>query len=373
MIVQTLANGLAAITNLTATVDGRPVTVDSQGSIEITPTTPGRLVVDVTATDADGRVGHNSTVVKVRDLQDQAAPVVTFAPGLDGALLTSLTNIIGSVSDRNLDNWVLEIADFGENVYSPLASGHGSVSDLTLIQFDPGKLENGFYQLRLLATDISDAFGNVFDERTSSTQALVEVNTGTKPSAYTRTETDLSFTFSSSLTPLSLVRTYSSLNADEVGSFGNGWQLASLDTNIQTNVPLTGREELGVYEPFRVGTRLYLTTPTGSRVGFTFAPQKHIIPGLTYYTPSWVADSGVNYTLSSADAKLTLAGNRFYDLKTGHAYNLGSGEFDGADYTLSSADGTVYHLSYAGGVTQEIGVNGTHLILMLAMTLIEMV
>ncbi|MEH2362218.1 putative Ig domain-containing protein [Nostoc sp.] len=354
VIVQTLANGLAAITNITATVDGRPVTVDSQGRIEIIPTTPGRLVVDVTATDADGRVGHNSTVVKVRDLQDSTAPVVTFAPGLDGAKLTSITNIIGSVNDSNLDSWVLSVADFGENVYRTLASGNGAVSDRTLAQFDPGILENGFYQLRLQATDISD--------RTSNTQAIVEVNTTTRPSAYTRTQTDLSFTFSSSPTLFSLVRTYSSLNTDEVGSFGNGWQLASLDTNIQTNVPLTGRESLGVYEPFRVGTRLYLTTPTGERVGFTFAPQKHTIPGLTYYTPSWVADSGVNYQLESAEAKLTLAGNRLYDLKTGHAYNPGSGEFDGADYTLSSADGTVYHLSSAGGVTEQIGVNGTHLI-----------
>ncbi|MEH2057548.1 MAG: putative Ig domain-containing protein [Nostoc sp.] len=352
VIVQTLANGLAAITNITATVDGRPVTVDSQGRIEIIPTTPGRLVVDVTATDADGRVGHNSTVVKVRDLQDLAAPIVAFAPGLDGALVKSVTNIIGSVNDSNLDSWVLEIADFGENVYRTLASGNGAVSDLTLAQFDPGKLENGFYQLRLRATDISD--------RTSFTEAVVEVNTTTKPSAYTRTQTDLSVTLGGNT--INLVRTYSSLNTDEFGSFGNAWQLANVDTNIQTLVPLTGREELGVYEPFRVGTRLYLTTPTRERVGFTFAPQKHTISGLTYYTPSWVADSGVNYTLSSADAKLTLAGNRFYDLKTGHAYNPGSGEFDGADYTLSSANGTVYHLSSAGGVTEQIGVNGTRLI-----------
>ena len=129
----------------------------------------------------------------MRDTQDLAAPIVAFAPGLDGALLKSLTNIIGSVSDVNLDSWVLEIADFGENVYRRLARGNGAVSNLTLAQFDPGKLENGFYQLRLKATDISD--------RSSSTQAIVEVNTTTKPSAYTRTETDLSFTFSSSLTP----------------------------------------------------------------------------------------------------------------------------------------------------------------------------
>lgn len=274
--------------------------------------------------------------------------------------MTSVTNIIGSVSDVNLDNWVLEISDFGEDVYRTLASGNDAVSDITLAQFDPSKLENGFYQLRLRATDISD--------RSNNAVVIVEVNTPTKPSAYTRTQTDLSITFSSPYTPnptpytKNLVRTYSSLNSDEVGSFGNGWQWATLDTNIQTNVPLTGRESLGVYEPFRVGTRLYLTTPSGERVGFTFAPQKHTIPGLTYYTPAWVADSGVNYKLESADATLTLAGNRLYDLKTGLAYNPGRGSYSDADYTLTAVDGTVYHLSSAGGVTEEIAANGTRLV-----------
>ncbi|MBO1069181.1 MAG: hypothetical protein HEQ13_07290 [Dolichospermum sp. DEX189] len=53
-------------------------------------------------------------------------------------------------------------------------------------------LENGFYQLRLRATDISDAYSGKL--RTTFTQIIVEVNTATKPSAYTRTQTDLSIT-----------------------------------------------------------------------------------------------------------------------------------------------------------------------------------
>ena len=42
-------------------------------------------------------------------------------------------------------------------------------------------------------------------------------------------------------------------------------------------MPLTGNEDLGVYNPFRIGTRVYLTLPDGGeryagRVGFTFDP-----------------------------------------------------------------------------------------------------
>lgn len=53
------------------------------------------------------------------------------------------------------------------------------------------------------------------------------------------------------------------------------------------------RTSLGIYEPFRIGARLYLIAPDGERVGFTFNPQKQEIPGLTYYTPAWEADAGV--------------------------------------------------------------------------------
>lgn len=90
-------------------------------------------------------------------------------------------------------------------------------------------------------------------------------------------------------------------------------RLANVDTDIQTNVPPGDRSSLGIYNPFQIGSRLYLTAPTGERVGFTFNPQRPEIPGLTYYTPAWVADPGVDYTLQSAEAMLTLGGDLLYD------------------------------------------------------------
>ncbi len=74
-----------------------------------------------------------------------------------------------------------------------------------------------------------------------------------------------------------------------------------------------------------------------------------------------MGDLGVNYTLQSADAKLIKSGDRFNDLVTGYAYNPASGHFTGAEYTLTAADGTVYHLSTNRGITDEIATNGTRL------------
>ena len=54
----------------------------------------------------------------------------------------------------NLNRWVLEIADLGEDDYITLASGDDTGVGKVLTQFDPQTLSNGFYQLRLSATDI---------------------------------------------------------------------------------------------------------------------------------------------------------------------------------------------------------------------------
>ncbi len=345
--ITALADSFADIESINATVNGESVTIDEFGRFEFTPTTPGKVVVEAVATDADGRIGETSTVIKVRNPLDNDAPAVELAPDINANQINKLTDIVGEVDDINLDNWKLEIAEFGETKFTEIANGDNTVNDEILAQIDPNKLNNGFYQLRLTATDISG--------RTSTTETVVEINSTAKTSAYNRSETDLTYTFSddSQSVTVDLVRTYNSLSK-ETATFGNGWKFANTDTDIQTNVPLTGREDLGVYEPFRVGTRLYLTTPTGERVGFTFAPQKQEVTGLTYYSPEWVADAGVEYKLDSAIAKLTLAGNRLYELNTGFAYNPASGDFDGADFTLTAADGTQYLISSEKGITEQI-------------------
>ncbi|MEM6402893.1 MAG: putative Ig domain-containing protein, partial [Cyanobacteria bacterium P01_D01_bin.116] len=338
VIVTAFADSFAEITNINATVNGEEVIIDQFGRFEYIPTTPGKVFVEATATDAQGNIGETSTVIKVRNPLDNDAPIVELDSAINANQINKLTDIVGEISDINLDSWKLEIANFGETEFIEIASGDNTVSDEILAQIDPNKLNNGFYQLRLTATDISG--------RTSSTETVVEINSTAK-TAYTRTETDLTYNFSE--VPLNINRTYNSLD--------NTWRF-STDTDIQTNVALTGREELGVYEPYRVGTRLYLTTPTGERVGFTFAPTRKEITGLTYYSPQWIADSGVEYKLDSAIARLTLAGNRFYEINTGFAYNPASGDFAGAEFTLTAADGTQYLIDSDKGITEQVAPNG---------------
>ena len=347
--IQVIASSVAPITSISVDVNGQTITLNSQGVGTYTPTAPGQIPISASATDGDGLVGQSSTTLLVSNPADTTAPVVSFNANLTFAALTGTTAIGGVVSDDNLNYWKLQEAPYGSSTFTTLASGTTSING-TLANFDPTALANGFYTLQLTAANIN---GHV-----SVTSIIVEVDTALKPTQYLNSVTDLTVQLDG--VNVSLVRQYDSLEQNQAGTFGYGWRLANTDTDIQTNVPLTGNEDLGVYNPFRIGTRVYLTLPDGSRVGFTFEPVAHVQAGITYYTPAFISDPGVDWTLTSVPDVMTLAGNRFYDLRTGLPYNPASEDFssNGPDYTLTGPDGTIYDLSTTLGVTAEVLPSG---------------
>jgi YD repeat-containing protein len=352
VLIHPAATSLANITSLTMTVDGQPVALDAQGRAEVTAAASGRMTVTATATDADGLVGTTTTFIVIANANDVDAPVVSFAGGVDGSKLVATTDLRGTVADDTLASWRLEIAEPGSDQFEPIGSGNTVLANGVLATLDPRALMNGFYRLRLSATDVAGL--------SSFVEASIEVASATKTGQYLRSETDLTVTLDG--VPLSLVRMYDSLARDRVGSFGPGWRLANRDVDLRTDVPPTGRENLAVFNPFRTGTRAQLTLPDGQRVGFTFTPIKRTSGSLVYYSPAWTADPGVNWSLASVDAKLMLAGSHYYDLRSGRAYNPASNEFGSPQYVLSAPDGTKYQIHGRDGVTALITPAGKKLI-----------
>ncbi len=102
--VTAFADSFAEIANISAKVNGETVTIDKFGRFKFTPTTPGKVEIVAVATDADGRVGNASTVIKVRNPLDNDAPIVKLAPAINANIISNITNIVGQVSDINLDN-----------------------------------------------------------------------------------------------------------------------------------------------------------------------------------------------------------------------------------------------------------------------------
>ncbi len=351
VVINAVASSVAPIASLVVTLNGQPLTLNANDEATVTAGAPGQSLITATATDDDGLVGTQTAYLQVRDPNRTTPPAVFFASSVPYAVLSSPTTILGTVASSNLASWSLQIATPSNPAFTVLASGTTPVSDGALGQLDPSELANGFYQLMLTATDLSG--------RTSTTTAQIQVDTATKPNDLVVTDADLSVDLDG--TTVLIERTYDPLNRDGAGDFGAGWTLVNRQTDLQTNVPLTGEEAYGVYGAFSDGTEVYLTLSTGQRVRFTFTPTSFQVAGQTFFEPAWTADSGVTYTLQSTSAVLTKAGNSYYDLSTGQPYNPGNPFFSGPSYTLVAPDHTQYQLDENGNIIGEITPSGAQL------------
>ena len=161
-----------------------------------------------------------------------------------------------------------------------------------------------------------------------------------------------------------LTRQHDSLTQALPGSsFGSGWSLLGRDVDVLTNVSLTGREHLGIFNAFADGTKVYLTLPTGERASFSFLPAIEQIGSLSFYRPAWSADGSSGWSLNSADAQLIKAGAGYYDSTSGQPYNPASPAFAGTDYVLTAPDGTIYSIDATCGTTEMRTPSGSRLFL----------
>ncbi len=135
-------------------------------------------------------------------------------------------------------------------------------------RLDPTLLSNDNYLLRLTAVD------------TGLNESTYELPIGVagelKLGNFTLSFTDLTIPVSG--VPITVSRTYDTLNADFDDDFGYGWRMEYRDTDLRTSVPPTGLEEELIYNSFVKGTIVFVTLPGGKRERFTFEPQ--LAPGL---------------------------------------------------------------------------------------------
>ena len=294
VIINAIASSVAPISSLVVMFNGQPLTLNANGQATVTAGAPGQTLITATATDQDGLVGTATAYLQgARPERHDAA----------GRLLRQLGALRRAVEPhRDSGHGCRQQPRTRGPWRSPRPTTRRSpcwqpatraVNDGPLAQLNPADMANGFYQLRLTATDLSG--------RTATTTAQIEIHTATKPGDLVVTDSDLSVVLDG--TTVLIERTYDPLNRDGSGDFGAGWSLVNRQTNLQTNVATTGQEAYGVFNPFSDGTEVYLTLPTGQRVRFTFAPTSFEVAGQTFYQPAWQADSGVTYTLESTECR----------------------------------------------------------------------
>ena len=340
------------------TINGWPFALDSAGRMTLLADPVGEYEIVASATDAAGNTGLATTTFSVFDFSDQQAPDVDITSPADQEVVTSPVDVIGTADDPddNLLYYRLVVAPVGSEDFVEMFRGETEVVDGVLGTFDPTALANGAYRLRLEATDSG---GN-----TSYIENTIEVAGDLKIGNFTLSFTDLSVPVSG--IPITVTRTYDSLNAGTADDLGYGWRLEFRDTDLRSSVPSLGEfeEELGYYNPFREGSRVYVTVPGGRRQAFTFQPTP--VSGFAglygLYNPTFVPDSGVTSSLSVP--QYTLVRNEYgeYFGANSLAYNPADSLNFGGVYYLTTEDGLLYKIDAKTGDLSVISdANGNSL------------
>jgi RHS repeat-associated protein len=368
LFFQAIATDNIGIKNLQLFVNNTPVAIDGNGLVQLKAQQPGAIIAKAIATDLAGNQTETTTTIQVRNPADTDAPQIDLdLSGITDGTITGPVQIKGSVTDTNLDYYVLEVAPLdGSAPFKEVFRGTGNVSNGTLGTFDPSLLLNDSYVLRLSAFD-TNGQGTTMEQTLSVAGEL-------KLGNFRLSFTDLSIPVTG--IPINLTRTYDTLTSNTRDDFGFGWRMEFRDTDLRTNL---GKDELFELfdirsKGFKEGTRVYITLPGGKREGFTFKPTVNRLSGyLGYaasqggvngvdtnlYNPAFESDSGVTSTLSVRNPEGS--GNMLSrNLDTGMFRNIGGQLYNPADpyfggtYILTTKEGIEYEIDGETGDLRKV-------------------
>ena len=372
--VQVRATDNRGVASITLMIGGAPLPlspINGYAETTITMDTSGLIDLVAVAADAAGNQGSSAPwQVRVFDPTDQTWPQVSILAlqqlelvdgqpeyrtlAREGDRITEpvtyLANLYATVDDDSLEFWRVDYAKTSEvdlsalhqadPDYRVIAEGTSPFLDANtpIAVFDPTRLSNDAYVIRVLARDVNG--------RISTKGLLVGVSGDAKLGNFRLDFTDLSVPLAG--IPINITRTYDTLNAGTEGDFGYGWSMAITAADIaETTAP--GAE-------MQPGDRVYLTSPEGKRIGFTYDPELfHAVTSIGYfgttYTPRFKPDPGVRETLTVRDGSYT-RGGVFGSIGAalGNAWNP-------SQYVLTTADGTVYDYIQGEGLKKITDAN----------------
>ena len=360
---QARATDNVQVANLQVLIDGKPVFIDANGIGRVQASAYGTIQGEAVATDEAGNTAEATFNVDVIDPTNTDSPSVSLdLSSIPNDVVTAPTNILGTVTGNGIEYYTLSIAPVSGGDFKQIlrVDNPAQINDGVLGQFDPTLLENDSYTLRLTAYNTG---GN-----SSFADDTISVGGNLKLGNFHLSFTDLTIPVTG--IPITLTRSYDSLTANTSEEFGYGWRLDFRDTDLQTSVgqPTADTAQLGGQNPFKNGTRVYITLPGGTREGFTFTPIEDKLSQLigvggfstgayTTYDPAFVADAGVTDTLTVQDATIQqgLGTDEYYGV-SGDAYNPADSNFGGI-YTLTTKEGIVYQIDAESGKLMSVTDN----------------
>ncbi|MEO1617892.1 MAG: putative Ig domain-containing protein, partial [Planctomycetota bacterium] len=308
----------------------------------------GELRFRAQVADAAGLTATDEFVLDVFDPNDVQRPQVRILSPSTGDEPLTAVDIVGSVDDdiANGLSWTLTIQATDSSA-PPIEvnEGTGKVNASILGMFDPTILRDGSYRITLTATDS----GN----NTATDTEIIDVKTDLKLGNFNISFTDLQIPVSG--IPITLTRSYDTLDADVSGDFGYGWSLEFAMPKMYVNYASLGSPSFSGYGTFVNGTRINVLTPEGNTEGFTFfwrAGAEGIndagVNGSTRYVPTFEGDSGNAYRLIPPAADGTfrrLTENGPHQDDSGKLYS-GLDPYFGGVFRLEQADSRGRQLEY---------------------------
>lgn len=297
---------------VTAAPEGGHVDITDPSALATTVQFTGRGVytLRLTATDLD-LPSWDDIEVTVSPLPPAQTPGLIGSPA-NGSSLTGLVPITllegATITSATLEMWPA----YNPNAVTTLATNLSANGGDTLATLDTTRLSNDSYFIRLVGVDGTS-------QETHSVIMVTAVGEN-KPGRVKFTVTDLVVPVSG--LPITIGRTYDSLERHLNGDFGYGWSLAIGNPRL----------EIDGYQ------NVTLTLPDGRRTTFYFTPQPM---SLVFSQPHYTPEPGVYGSLTVPDCLLVSGG------ETGYICFL-EGPFEPQTYTYTDPYGRVFTLDRDG-------------------------
>ncbi len=223
--IRVIASDDTEIDTLVLTVSGEPLALDPQGVATFVPSAPGRFDIAAVATDVAGNSRDAATLLRVLDPNDQSPPVIALTSPAEDSEIVFLEDVVGTASDENLAFYEVSVRRRRGGPAISLFRGTRSVVDDVLGTLDATTLENGLYDLLLVAEDVNGY-------RTGPVSTPIQIEGRAKVGLFTIGFTDLRIDLSG--IPIAVHRRYSSqLRAP--ADFGVNWELGIARGSYENN------------------------------------------------------------------------------------------------------------------------------------------
>lgn len=326
-----------------------PLPLDGSGETSRSFDTPFLAPVVGTVRDVAGNVAQATRRLRIYDPKAQNQLTITIHSPLAETnamgllpIVASLTNSVAlatctvdyaALADVNLDNIAESGRAFTTLTKFTFPADTRSLAKASLANFDPTRVESDTYLIRVWASDIN---GNLTYEG-----VLVNVQGNLKFGEFRMEFTDLTVPVSG--VPMTVKRVYDSRASARQKDLGYGWTLGVQDPRIQATL------KKGT---MHVGSRVFITTPDGRRVGYTIEPEiQWAFPPLVLARIRLRPDPGVYDQLEPVAASFWLGPDGHFDDGLGFAEFLDV-PVNPSRYRLTTKEGLVYEYDRTQGLQQ---------------------